>query len=214
MNADHLVTQHVMSECSETNYSAVSDLPSLLLSLTIEDDHQPTLNQPNRLWSTSNIAPAPAYLTSPPELLSNAVQASIHAIINGQHSTVESHSSSRPTASQTSKNSNAWCRKANAIIAAVELEIQQVAEGLSFSDEAVPAPTTLQPLLDQGEKVVKSTGVSLASVKNGDKEVQEYKMKVLSLLRTLDSRISQLGGLFPRRCETRPVNINAGEFSV
>lgn len=91
---------------------------------------------------------------------------------------------------------------------AVEREIRHVAESLSFCDEAVPATADLEPLLNRAASAVNSAGESLASVKNSKKEVQEHKIKVIDLLRTLDSRINQLRGLLPCPAETTPVSVD------
>lgn len=113
---------------------------------------------------------------------------------------------------QTLKPPNAWSRKAENLILALEEDVQHASDALSFGN-TIPEPATLRPLLDNAAKVVKSAGRSISQVKYGDPIVQEHKDKVIGMLRNLDARISHLGGLLPP-CppETTPIPVDAGKL--
>jgi hypothetical protein len=179
------------------------DLPSILLTHTLSDD----LVHPNL---------ASGSLPSLPSFSLDAAQASICAIINQpRHNSTTDLERSTVTdmpASAAASPSNAWARKALNIIVAVERKVHQVVEILPSPHRCTLDNATLQRLLDKAVEVIESAGRSLAAVKHKDDVVQKRKAEVMVVLRDLDSRVSQLGGLIPpRRPDTTPILVDAGE---
>ena len=101
------------------------------------------------------------------------------------------------------------------IISMVEHDVRQASEPLSFLDGYTPDHPTLQQHLDNAVKVIESAGRSLAAVKLKHDIVQQRKAQVTAVLRNLDARVSQVGGLLPPRCpDTTPVLVDAGERAL
>ena len=181
------------------------DLPSIILTHMLSND----LVHPNL---------ASGSLPSLPPFSLDAAQASICAIIN-QHrhnstTDLERSRTSMPASAAASQPSNAWARKDLNIIVAVERKVHRAIEILPspHSSQCTLDNATLQQLLDNAVEVIESAGRSLAAVKHNDNVVQKRKAEVMVVLRDLDSRVGQLGGLIPpRRPDTTPILVDAGE---
>lgn len=148
-------------------------------------------------------------MPSLPPFSLNAAQVSIHTIITGNQPRNNYLAEQIPA--PQSQASNAWSRKALNIISMVERDIHQASEPLSFLDGYAPHLPTLQMHLDNAVKVIESSGRSLAAIKHKSDVVQQRKTQVMAILRNLDSRVSQVGGLLPPRCpDTAPILVDAG----
>jgi hypothetical protein len=88
-------------------------------------------------------------------------------------------------------------RKATSIVESVAAEARAIAATLNFSDSHRPSDDLLRGLLDTAAIAVDSGGKSLALVRNQAKAVTDLKDRILGTLRSIDSRISQLGALLP-----------------
>lgn len=101
------------------------------------------------------------------------------------------------------------------MIKTVETEAQLIGKTLDFNVERLPPHETLRSLLENAALGVENAGRSLASVRNQTQVVLNHKNKVLQVLRTIDSRISQLGSLLPPNLmEQTPVIVETGMFFV
>jgi hypothetical protein len=156
--------------------------------------------------------------TSPVVSLTDA-QSSLQAIVNEAHRNHLSSQSPPNTSTLSipsgcsSRPRKAQIRKAQRIIAVVEGNIRTTAETLSFKDGHIPGPFELQPLLRSASNVVESSGRSLSSTQSSDPEVTLHKEKVTKLLRSLDSRIRELGSLLPTgHSDSAPVLIKSGKI--
>lgn len=108
---------------------------------------------------------------------------------------------------------NAWAKKAEGVIEAVEVEARAIGDSLSSIDDTFPSGDALRSLLKTATHRIDSAGKSLASVKNQTLAVLEHKAKVLAILRSIDSRMSQLGALLPPPTpEETPVIVQAGKY--
>lgn len=104
-------------------------------------------------------------------------------------------------------------RKATSIIKAVEVEAHAIAATLDFEGNDNPPEDILRSLLETAATAVKSGGESLAKVRNQAKAVVDHKNRVLEALRSIDSRISQLGVLLlPVFTERKPIVVETSKF--
>jgi hypothetical protein len=110
------------------------------------------------------------------------------------------------------KPSNAWAKKAEAVIAGVENDVRQAAQTLSFPAATAPHPSILKTLIDNATQVVEYAGKSLAAVKHDDPVVQHHKKRVTEMLQGLSSRVAQLRVYLPAPIpEPKPMLIDAGK---
>ena len=94
---------------------------------------------------------------------------------------------------------------------AMEHNVRRAGDTLSFADGVIQIPD-LKRLLDDATQAVKSAGMSLAAINHSSEAVQSHKTRVISMVRNLDARISQLGGTLPLPPpDTAPVPVDARE---
>ena len=169
-----------------TNLLGAADISTVLLTTTLADE--PSTHAPS------------GFLPHQAAFSLDATRESICAIINNQ-----------PSNDIPTKISNGWTRKAENIIVAVEHNVRQAGDMLSFADGVIPI-SELTRLLDEATQVVKSAGMSLVAINHPSEAVQSHKTKVISMLRNLDARISQLGGTLPLPpLDTAPLVVDARE---
>lgn len=163
--------------------------------------------QHSKLWSSSSEfhqSLIPKIPTTMNHIPMSDVQSSIMAIIEEPLHTASSPESTprfdlphHTTAPILSPSANAWVRKAEGVVEGVETDVRAISECLSFNDGILPTDDTLRTLLATAAKNVEYAGKSLASIKNQTAAVLQHKEKVLTMLRSIDCRIIQLGSLLP-----------------
>lgn len=207
----------------------IDTVASLLLGLTFTDEGPVVHDQHSKLWSSSNEfhqASSAEITTSVNRVPISDIQSGVQAILEEEH--LPPLVPSRPrTRSPVPSRSNlprsaafarpfpkgkASVRKATSIVQSVEADARGIATTLNFSDDCRPSDNVLRRLLDTAASAIDSGGKSLALVRNQDKAVTEIKDKVLVSLRTIDSRISQLGALLPPiHLERTPIVVETSE---
>jgi hypothetical protein len=151
-----------------------------------------------------------------PRALSLA-QSSIQSLVNDNRRIhIDAGSPSHPSVAEivsSQKPLDAPSRKIDEIIQAVEYDMQMSGRSLSFED--VPEDSVLQSLLDAASKVVKSSTLSLASVKSSNPKVISHKASAIQMLRSLQGRINLLRTLLPAvQPPTNRVFIDTGEYCL
>ncbi|RDB18859.1 hypothetical protein Hypma_014527 [Hypsizygus marmoreus] len=209
-----------LNNTGNTQVNEDASVATLMTALTLTDDGPLITKQHSKLWSSSsefhqsfgqNI---PVTMGGVPM---NDVQSSIQAILSESVHITPPPPRPSPavpcsaTFTRPGASANAWARKAEGVITAVEVEARTIGETLIFDEDKRPSNDMLRMLLANAAKFVDSAGKSLASVKNQTPAVLDHKKKVIAMLRSIDSRISQLGAIVPPPLpEEMPVFIEAG----
>lgn len=92
---------------------------------------------------------------------------------------------------------NGWVNRALGTITAVEATAREIGATLSFEDDDLPEDAILRALLTNAARGVESAAKSLKEVKHRAKVVLDRKENVITMLRTIDARITWLNAALP-----------------